>query len=494
MAIMKVPPAFTVPYLNPMGSYGAALAVAEKLVMTVHEFPADAGDTARNRFLSGVLFPSAASLLAARDRALCDDLASIAIAHETQGSPGPLNASSEPSLVRRNASSEVTDQPEGPVYQRLCEKAFTLLRMGDDEQRIEALERLVELRVPTITSFLLDELEHSNVGLNRTWLLQALGEMKDVAAVKPLIDIIEERLEHCEELVGLGRRTRDEVLKVTSWDNAEAAIAATSLGAIGDPRAVEPITALFVIEPCARYRADLARALGALGDLEALDHLLPELQEKIEQSVAIGILTALGRLRSERSFEALIAALASPAHRIVEAALLALGNFRDVRAVPAMLPFAEHRDYRVRAASLEALGMIGDPRGVGLLLASVSLRGEVMASAVLRGLGQSRDLRAFPHLVDALESQSLYRRRAAVEALKHCGDPRAIQALIDHLRKPSRRTGSHNVWHQALNALGKIGDERALKFLGKLAARDPDPRVREDAALFAERIQGRKRK
>jgi HEAT repeat protein len=81
---------------------------------------------------------------------------------------------------------------------------------------------------------------------------------------------------------------------------------------------------------------------------------------------------------------------------------------------------------------------------------------------------------AVPALIAALEDENEWRRGLAVEALGRIGDRRAVPALIQVLRKDS--TGG--VRAQAATMLARIGDPRAVDPL-IAALRDPKGSVRE---------------
>lgn len=94
-------------------------------------------------------------------------------------------------------------------------------------------------------------------------------------------------------------------------------------------------------------------------------------------------------------------------------------------------------------------------------------------------LGRSRDPKALDALLRALRDANRDVRWAAIEALGELGDRRAVQPLAQYLRrKEAYRWGKRLV----ANALGALGGAEAVETLSTMLA-DPDPFVRRGAAL-----------
>ncbi len=113
-----------------------------------------------------------------------------------------------------------------------------------------------------------------------------------------------------------------------------------------------------------------ARALGALGDAQAVDPLLAALRDP-DEIVRWAAAEALGALGDARAVEPLLAAVRDPAGHGRGAAAQALGALGDGRAVEPLLAALRDPDDHVRGAAAQALGALGDGRAVEPLLAAL---------------------------------------------------------------------------------------------------------------------------
>lgn len=174
---------------------------------------------------------------------------------------------------------------------------------------IEALGRLPDTRVADyILSLINQPLGESNLEA----AIYALGRLNDRRAVKPLIDILEN--------------------KTNYWGCRKAA--ASSLGKLGDNRAIEPL--LNTLEDKDKLVRDAAaNALGQLGvdaSLESTaDKLLGKLNsdDSTERKNAISL---LGKLKIAQSFDAIKLFLEGHDADICEAASIALNNIDKDKA------------------------------------------------------------------------------------------------------------------------------------------------------------------
>ena len=97
---------------------------------------------------------------------------------------------------------------------------------------------------------------------------------------------------------------------------------AVALGAIGDPRAVEPLIRALGDEG-SLMRKEAAVALGAIGNPRAVEPLLASLKDE-NSYVRATSAWALGEIGDRRAMDALIAALGEESHGVRKNSLLAL--------------------------------------------------------------------------------------------------------------------------------------------------------------------------
>jgi len=233
---------------------------------------------------------------------------------------------------------------------------------------------------------------------NRSTVAAALGALGDPRAVEPLIAALQEgghRWERQEIVQALGKlrdpRAADALVGVIGHEAPEtgsevASAAVEALLKIGDPRTVEPLTALLhqgqfaaakvimSLRPptdaltqawCAVAGHDWKRAVD-LGQV-AIRPLIKGLETFGASFLREAAAKALGEFRQAESVEALIAALRDKDVGVRGAAASALGKTGDARAVEPLVACLHDVDEYVRTPAARALGEIGDPRALNAL-------------------------------------------------------------------------------------------------------------------------------
>lgn len=214
--------------------------------------------------------------------------------------------------------------------------------------------------------------------------------------------------------------------------------AAEALGEIGDERAVKPlINALGNVNEDLKLNAEIA--LGEIGE-PAVDALIQALQER-GWDVKCGAAGALGEIGAKRTVGPLVQALE---HNVVSdvrwKAAQALGNMAGLlvkagykRPVKSLIEALGDKDSIVRQVAAEALGEIGDPMAIEPLVKALkSEDGNVYAAVALAEIGEP----ALDALIKALEDRDENVRRVAAFGLGRTGDERAVKPLKLHLRDP----------------------------------------------------------
>jgi len=330
---------------------------------------------------------------------------------------------------------------------------------------------------------------------------EALGKLGDARAIEPLV----EALGHPEAdvgcaavdaLVGLCADTRaiEPVIKALGrWGWYCRLCAVEVLGKLGDLRTVEPLVHALG-DGGTEVRRAAALALGKLGDARAVEPLIKALgdAEGSVRRVAAEALAALGqpvwqelvtgeaediaRLGASggpRAVEALIKALGCCHEDARRAAAEALGKLGDPRAVEPLIKALGYCHPGVQSAAADALASLGDARAVEPLIKALGdAEGNVrrVAAAALAALGQP----AWQELVRG-EAEDIARVGAS-------GSPGAFEPLINALRG-----GDAHARRAAAEALGRLGDRRAIKPLTQAAiwGRDPGCRRAATDALLA---------
>ncbi len=207
-------------------------------------------------------------------------------------------------------------------------------------------------------------------------------------------------------------------------------------------------------------RAAAATALGKMGDPAAVDGLLRALADDRSALVRRSAAGALGELRESRAGEALVAALDDPAPEVRQAAVLALAQLKWGAAGSALA----HRlqvdgDAQVRELAAYALGELGATQWVAALARALAkdASSRVRLNAA-EALGKVEAAGALDLLVTALEDRDVHVREAVVVALGRLGDPQAI-APLEKLLQRSTSSGPEQLAARTWQTLLKLTSE-----------------------------------
>ena len=250
------------------------------------------------------------------------------------------------------------------------------------------------------------------------------------------------------------------------------------------------ITALSDENP--RLRAEAAHMLGRIKDRSAgvpVVRLLKDPDPKVQEAAA----QAIGHVSDETALAALVHLLEEEAHRDIAAEVL--GRLKDPGALKPLVAMLKSHDQTARRMAAQALEQLADPRSVDAWIeamaypdlreiASRSLKRiaelqERITEALDRlrdsedtvaleeaRIGVSMDLIALGRpavsgLLEALEDDLWVVREAAAQALGIIGDLRAVEPLI-HKAKTDRDMG---VRESCIKAVGEFGDSRSVDTL-----------------------------
>jgi len=184
------------------------------------------------------------------------------------------------------------------------------------------------------------------------------------------------------------------------------------------------------------------------------------------ESVFSAVPTALGKIGGEQALGTLFLASEDNEVAVRAKAASALGIFNDERVINKLLLLLNDEDANVCRVAADTLGYIGDSNAVELLIEALEDERFPARESVARALGNIGDARAVDALIKALESFGAV-HLSAVDALVKISTA-AVEPLIDALRQhPSLR-----MREDAIKALGRIGDKRAIEPLGEILLTD----------------------
>ncbi len=281
--------------------------------------------------------------------------------------------------------------------------------------------------------------------------------------------------------------------------------AASILGRIGDPRALEPLTrGLSDRVPGVRVAA--ATALGELRDARAVDPLVAALTdhpspdavfkalEKIGAPSVEGLIgffgekgaagelrgkaaSILGRLKDRRAVESLIRGLADPDAGVRAGAAAALGALGDARAVR---PLAAALKDHPSSVVIDALADIGDAEGAEPIFSLAKDKDPQLRLSAVIALIRLKDPRAGELAAAEMKVRDAGVRRGILSALARANYPGAVAYLLDALEDPAPQVRSSALYDLNAFKLKVSEDSRAFAALGK-ALEDKDENVRDGA-------------
>lgn len=233
-------------------------------------------------------------------------------------------------------------------------------------------------------------------------------------------------------------------------------MAVGGLGELRDAAAVDPlICVLSDPDPDVRWKA--AEALGSIGDSRATEALIPLLKDP-DETTRLQAIWALGKIRDPRATTDVVHCLSDADHDIKVAAIWALGKIGDQRAVAALRERLLDRHSGIRSQAAESLEECGwkpyDRREKGILAFSrrdwneVSRHSRSVIDVLIwalgdeyfdvrmhaaKILGDARSRYAVQHLHRAIDDPVEAVSYEAAAALAEIGDSRSVRALVHGL-------------------------------------------------------------
>ncbi len=238
---------------------------------------------------------------------------------------------------------------------------------------------------------------------------------------------------------------------------------------------------------CARVDAIRALARDPAPDVvDALDRLLAG---RSFWGVKAQAAAALGSIRSERAFAALVRARKVDHPKARRAVTRALGEFRGDAACEAIaMLLARDASYFVEAEAALAIGKTRSKKVYALLTKALEKTSfnEVIRSGAMQGLAELGDDRAIPVLLDWTEyGKPTYAREAAISALGKLGQGnRKVRSRLMDLLEDKNFYARLS----AIGALVELHDVAAIPVLQRIASQDVEGRLKGAATTAARAI------
>jgi len=291
----------------------------------------------------------------------------------------------------------------------------------------------------------------SNKGSTRVAAMMALGEMREEAAVNPIIGILTKDYPPVQAsaaiaLGKIGDERAVEVLRKEMKDGDNEYVkgsSAIALARIGDKNSV-PYIIDRLRDQRIKVRSSAALALGEIGNETAVEPLIEILKTgkstegqkstslNANPDVRKSVILALGEIGSTNSSEILIGIITDKEEELEvrTAAASALGNIKDPKAVETLKQtFAdETMDANIRNATFLALSKTRDQETVGMLVGK--LGDEEFGAIAREALIDQGELAVGP-LIENLKTEDKKIRAETALILIEIGDQRAVTPLIE---------------------------------------------------------------
>lgn len=256
-----------------------------------------------------------------------------------------------------------------------------------------------------------------------------------------------------------------EILKVPEsgvHDDIHRSEAATALGKIGDPQAVDGLMAALdmkvgtsndpVDKMGNRSNEEVAQALGELGEDRAVGKLLELMEATRDNNVALWAMRSLGKLGSAEAVPALEKVALEHDNKFMRKnAVIALGDIASPESVDALVQmmFIEFQGVSFYREASFALFQVG-PAAVPKLLETLALKNEKVADIFEKSGG--------------MKESAVIAKSAVV--LGDLRDPRATEALVEAYATALKKNDPIVIREVAF-ALGSLADENAVPVLMK---------------------------
>jgi HEAT repeat protein/Zn-dependent protease with chaperone function len=276
----------------------------------------------------------------------------------------------------------------------------------------------------------------------------------------------------------------------TDPDSSVREEAAETIGEVQTPQSIPALNDLVSQSTDPAVRREAAEAFGD----QPAERALPAIERIIATSEDEGVLSevieALGELGGPGRLPLLLkTAKTHPNRRAQQEAVETLGDVDEPAVVDALTHLAwEHQDVAIQREAVETLGdRHEDAAAIAALerIAREHPREDVQAEAI-ETIGDIRDQSVHPMILELVQSGRSPRiRREALdtigEALAEIADGQTLDRAQQTIERAIFDDPDQGVRVEALQALDKLPDERALRAFRDVIARHPDARVRREA-------------
>lgn len=320
----------------------------------------------------------------------------------------------------------------------------------DFDVQLNARHQLEDLGQAALP-FLLEKLQQGDI-TTRSRAASALGLIKDPQAVEPLIQAL-----------------KDESSTVRLS-------AASVLGRMNDQSAIKPLLELLKDEN-KDVQLVAGMSLGILKAFEAIEPLTAYLEDE-DWQIRYGTIIALAQMQDDRVIEPIQKGLKDKHKEVRKVASQMLQGLEIAKQhnistsqssfyqaqyeqdIPTLTRNLVSDNSYLRSEAARRLGILGYRPAIFLLISILRDENSEVREAGALALGQLKDKRAVLSLIQIIQNQEEVDsvRRAAILALGEIGDKRALEVLIDSLKDEYLK-------EYAIEALGHFQDKNVVEAL-----------------------------
>ena len=343
-----------------------------------------------------------------------------------------------------------------------------------------ALGRIGEPSVPV----LINHLEHPDDKV-KILIIETLGKTKSKEAVSYLVDILRTRNKELESyvttaLIKIGKPAVEPLGKILQNKQEGRLIKCRIikiLGAIKEPESIKFLLAASDSENSNNvFWRDAVDELKRLDYPEAIPAFIEGLDSK-HRDIRNHSYWILKNRINEIPVNRLIILLDSKYLGTKCKSIYLLEKIKSPESVEPLIKMLKDKDKEVRRAAASALGVIGDSRAVIPLAEAMIINNDPVCFAAYLSLSKINDDKCLNVLLKHLNigKISIDKKIQIIYLLGDLKDKKATKVLIKQLKSKNEHVRS-----KAVDALGKIGDRRAVEPLLELLSNSNDGFIRSD--------------
>jgi HEAT repeat protein len=394
-----------------------------------------------------------------------------------------------------------------------------LTRGTDDDLRRAACDALGDLADPTATAALAQVVRIEKMNGVGSYAIKALGQIGGSEAVAVLLSTLAQCTDQeTQDRIAIAKAcgTTGDLSVAPALlgllDNDDQRVVAAATEVLGDLGATNAVAKLILLasEGSKEVRTAAARALGQIGDRQALPVLLEMLKRERNTEARTKAAEALGIMSDTNAIPGLRESLADPQEEVRTEVVCSLGHLGDPNSVNSVIAVLKGPPANVQLDASYFLVEIGGAAGISALTANLhdaNPDARLGAAFALAMMGQTN---ALDTLQDFMDHTVPFCRFAAVISLAQSKSPAAAELLklktvdrVDAVARVASAAIGGNLTDAMIDAISHkdvmvrrgavftfifFNEPAAIPALRK-ACLDRDPEVRDSARWAVRRLE-----